>query len=323
MSDFLNRPDQGAVPTKTENLLVQTLQYYSGKTPETYAKFAVSEMATNQQKGKLGFCYYNAYIGEMVVLTRFRFFVLATVCCVEGMTEKNGEKLKYWSNRVFDTRSQPLAVFLAGIKTPQFQGIYRDIKDSFPQGVGFRSYFVAWSPEHDTLFEVPVSSYAGRGAQMAIAAASDMKKYDNIDLFNLASNDHIWGFVFDATDPKNAFLPVDKEGKPYADKGELFFCPKYECGIVPGTHQLHPQIIAKQKEYKEFLNAKIERAKNFVNKPGEQQAQPQGAFTQPTPAQHPIQKQTSPTWPNQSQTSWATPSTPPPVETAPPDDLPF
>lgn len=302
MNDFLQPPPQGAIPTQNENIPFKRFQWKSFKTPESYAKYSIkienNQFVFNEQffaenQEKYGFSYWDKENGKVERPSNFRFFVMDTICRVEGKDEVTGNK--YWSNTIFDSRTDVFSVFMQGIEKPVYKGLYKDfektLKADIKGGVGFHTFFAAWSPELGFV-DIPTSAFAGEGARMAIAATQSRKKYDNISLFDLTKKGLVWGFVYDASTAENCLIPVDRQCNPYAMKGELFFAPRYSgCGNMPSEHPLYNEFIENQTMFREYLNAKIKRANDYYNNYKDQEPQPQ----QPATAAPSPQPQTAPT----------------------------
>lgn len=298
MNDFLQPPPQGAIPTQNENIPFKTLQWRSFRTPESYANLSIAispqgvvfdEGFFAKNKAKVGFSYWDKETEQVIQLEKFRFFVMDTVCRIEGKDEDTN--ISYRSSTVFDTRTDVMAVYAKGIEKPVYKGIYKDFKDQLKKdikkGVGFHTFFAAWSPELGFI-EVPTSAFAGEGARMAIAATQNRKKHTDINLFDLTKKGLVWGFVYDASTAENCLIPIDRQCNPYAMKGELYFAPRYSgCGNMPSEHPMYNEFIQNQTMFREYLNAKIKRSNDYYNNYKDQETPPQTAAPATTPPTQP------------------------------------
>lgn len=298
MNDFLQPPPQGAIPTQNENIPFKRFQWKSFKTPEAYAGYAIKiennrfvfdEAFFEKNSEKYGFSYWDKESEQVKRPTKFRFFVMDTICRVDGKDEITGNR--YWSNSIFDSRTDVFSVFMQGIDEPVYLGIYKDfekqLKTDIKGGVGFHTFFAAWSPELGFI-EVPTSAFAGEGARMAIADTQNRKKHTDINLFDLTKKGLVWGFVYDASTAENCLIPIDRQCNPYAMKGELYFAPRYSgCGNMPSEHPMYNEFIQNQTMFREYLNAKIKRSNDYYNNYKDQETPPQTAAPATPPPAHP------------------------------------
>ena len=269
MQDFLTPPPEDAVET------IQTVKYidvdYSAmKTPATYAKAVTPELMQDAQLNcKLGFHYYDKEIKKKMPLQPFTFFVLEVYSGLTGaeMDAGSNEFNNFWSNRVRDTRAQPYTLYVNGSKT-EFSGLWSDIYDKVVakyKGVRNARCLIAYCLELDALVEIPLTATAERGVKKAIANSQKAKKIDwkKVSLYNLAENDHIWGFRLKGFEKEN------EKGEAYAGTGDLFFAPDFDCGIlqpIGDAAGLHAKCVEFQSEIRAIYAKRGERIKQAQEK---------------------------------------------------------
>lgn len=331
MENYFDAPPEGAIPTQTSKMQMRAVQWRPHKTPKDFAASAGGDLFQSWvNDGKVGFTTYDKEEKRTFTMSRFSFVVLDMVAGCDGTVwgADNRPVDRYYSNRVFDTRTQRLAVWREGQSgQPAFSGLYRDIKAQLPQGVGYSKYIVAYCIELDCMVELEVRVQVENAIKKCLAAIDNEKgkrtKPEQVNNYNIAANDHLWGFSF------AGYEKVDKDGNEYKGQGDLFFAPKFKAGILnpnkPEAAELHGKCAALQTEYREYLREKINRAAKY-NEPAQEPAQAQqeqakGAFTQAVqndvlfagPKQKARQEPDTFHWPTAE----------PPVIVEQADDLPF
>jgi hypothetical protein len=268
MNEFFTAPPEGAeIPTQSEKMLFLNVDWKSQKVAQSWVS-ALNETIFNEwsANGKIGFTYYDSEEKKSVTIPRFSFVVIDLVAACDG-TEWGPDKkpvARYRSNRVFDTRTQRIAVWLQGSqnRTPVVSGLYKDIKTQLPEGVGYKKYIVAYCIELDALVEIDASKIFETALKRCLAALDNEKgkktKWEQISIYNLAQNDHLWGFSFAGYDRQDA------NQNPYAGVGELYFAPKIRGGIVdpsnPNAKELHEKVADLQTRFRAIMAEKLNRA---------------------------------------------------------------
>lgn len=191
------------------------LQYKSGKIDEAFAEVATPE------KVKAGFTFYNKETAEIVRLNEFDAIVVRVMAGVSGTT-MSGEKYVGWfSNLVDDTRTDVIQVRVQGVERVQASGLYSEIKNDLPQGVGFCQYLICYIPsiKETVALQLTVGLSHHLRACIASATNSPIKK---VNLFGLCSlSSQYWGFSF-----AGGFKKTDKDGAIYSGKGQMYFMPE-------------------------------------------------------------------------------------------------
>lgn len=207
------------------------LNYKSGKTPEAFALSALPEQV------KAGFSYYDKEAKQAVKVENFTACVVAVLSGVTG-TVKNGEYYdNYYSNFVFDTRTELIKVRQFGIEKVLFSGLYRDFKDALPQGVGYSQFLIAYIPELKEVVSIELTAGLSAAIQRAIAETTNTAA-KKVNLFHLCDiSTKFWCFKFGSE-----FAKRDKEGKDYSGKGEMYFMPKIQVFVV--SSEKNPQFVA-------------------------------------------------------------------------------
>ncbi len=279
MEDYLTTPPQDAVQTSIKTNYID-IDYSALKTPLQFVR-SVNEdfIADAILNCKLGFHYYEKLSQKRLPLKPFTFFVLEVYSGLTGAAQDKtkGEWSNFWSNRVKDTRTQPYTLYVNGQKT-EFSGLWNDIYDrvtaQFGKAVKNVRVIIAYCKELDAVIEIPLTAFAERGVKKSIADSQNAHgkklKWENVKLYGLADNDHIWGFSL-----KN-FEQVNEKGEPYDGKGDLYFSPVFHCGILQPTGngiELHQKCVEHQAFEREVY---AKRGENF-----RKQQTPQPASTDP------------------------------------------
>lgn len=245
--------EQAATAESSSGGYLRQIRYAAFKTPEAFAATAKNEVLVDaMQKSKLGFSYYDKEAKEAVPFgTTFSFVMLEVYSCIAGDNGESGDgRVSFFSNRVKDTRTDTLRVFQSGKKGAIAEGIYQDFKNNLPKGAGYQTVGVVLCLNDNTVYELPLTAALQRGLQHALAdsaraAGQKNAKWEKMKILGLTDTDLIWGFNF------TKFEPETKEGLPYAGKGDLFFAPRFSCGILQPlgeTVEMHKQAVAAQTE---------------------------------------------------------------------------
>lgn len=226
MEDFLTAPPEGALDTaELEHL--QQVNYKSGKTPEKYVQNATESLNDDVLAGRVGFYIYDREDRQQKTIINPAFVIVGTYAGIDGF---DGET-RYWSNRVKDTRYDEMRVFSSvyfswnGDKKtykPIAEGRYETLKGKLPQGAKFTIFLVAMLVPSGEVVEIKTTASVTRGLENALKDTGQKRTF----LLGLSDNDHIWGFR------QTGFAPITKEGEPYAGKGEMFWSPVFQAGIV-------------------------------------------------------------------------------------------
>lgn len=262
MQDFFDAPPEGAVVESAAKMQFLTLAYKPMKTPENFAASVTAQLiAEARSKGRFGFSYYDREEKAVKPLENLSFVALGVVMAVSGVEKTaSGDYVNWFGSRVMDTRTDSMAVWNGGEK-PAFTGLYSEIKPHLPKGISATPYIVAYCLGLDRLIELPASSFVGREIQRGIAAADakvsgKMRDYNRISIFALGSDDYLWGF----SHAPNAFGRQTADGEPYAGKGDMYFAPQFNCGIVqaPKSPELHAKCSELQDEFRAYMNKRKE-----------------------------------------------------------------
>jgi hypothetical protein len=290
MNNPFDAPPEGALAQHNERAI--SVQYKANKTPENYAETATdAALPTFVANGALGFQYYDKEQKKKVPIPEFTFVVLDIYVGVSGYHEAS--RISYWSNRVTDSRTEPITVFQSGTQGPIFSGIYQvDIKPrlaEFP-GASYTKFVKAYCVQLDKVVEIELTVSAERGMQKGIAKAeiaAGRLKFDwqKAYILSLAANDHLWGFHL------IGYQRETKQGDPYAGKGELYFSPDFHCGIVNPVKQ--PALYAKCSELQDRERAAHEAYKARYSAPA--QVVEQVPRTEPMPAPNLARAESFPT----------------------------
>ena len=248
--NFFDAPPEGAI--QQGYVKAKSLTYKACKTPEAYASHA--DAAAAQQQGHLGFSYYDAENRTKVQVPELTFVVLEMYAGVSGY---DGASTSYWSNRVRDTRNEPLVVFSsASPKMPILSGYYAKKQhidgvatvggQPIPAGAGFTVYAKAWCVQLNEVIEIELSSGVQQGMKIAIsdadARAGRRTDPEKVFLLSIANSDYLWGFhLF-------GYEKTGKDWQPYTGKGDLFFRPVFQSGILNAQKslELHETCVREQ-----------------------------------------------------------------------------
>lgn len=255
--DFFGAPPEGAITSPSPDFL--KVDYKAFKTPEAYASAATTAIIEqSRQSCKVGFSYYDKELQRNIPIDNFAFAVLEIYSGVSGFVKDGNTQYNYWSPLVKDTRKEPIRLFEG--EHLVVEGIYQEIKKELPKGAKFHVNVIAYCLPLDRIIRIELTQGVSRAMQRAIAAAESAigrsKKADDISLFGICDNDHIWGFRF--TD----FLRETKEGDQYNGVGELYFNPAFKCGVIQPldkTKELHDKCCDLQKTVRDDYRSKKEK----------------------------------------------------------------
>ena len=224
MEDFLQKPGREDAPTaKTDAPWSKRIEYRSGKTPEGFAEAALPEQV------KAGFTYYDKEHKATFQVTGFTASIVAILSGVSG-TVPNGQRYdNYYSSLVADTRSQKLAVFLGSgdSRVTVAKGIYNDFKASLPLGVGYMKFAVVYIHETNECALMELTASFENAIKEAIAehTGQNPAKINLFNLFELSTK--YWAVRF-----AGQFTKRTREGGAWTGKGDMFFYPRLQAGVV-------------------------------------------------------------------------------------------
>lgn len=262
MEDFLTAPPEGALDTADLVYLPQ-VNYKSGKTPEQYVKHASDSLGDDVAAGRVGFYIYDREARAANPILNPAFVVLESYAGIEGF---DGET-RFWSNRVKDTRYDTLRVcssasfaWIGDKKAYKAiaEGRYETIKGKLPQGAKFTIFLVVMLVPSGEVVEIKTTAAVTRGIENALKAAGQKRTF----LLGIADNDLMWGFRH------TGFAQITKEGDPYAGKGEMFWSPTFQTGIIDPAKSpdLHAKSVqaqdAERKRHAAFIAAGHRRKSN-------------------------------------------------------------
>ena len=236
-NDIFDAPPEGALQTATDRAL--KIEYRSMKIPKDFADKATPEAFADYLKnGSLGFRYWDKELKQGFVMTEFTFVVLEVYAGIAGWDKESG--VSYWSNRVKDTRKEPMTVFASNTKDALAKGFYT--KGGFvggeqlPKAASYTKFVRAYCVQLDRVVEIVLTSASERGMQKGIEAAEHKagrtkSKWESVFILGLADNDHLWGFHL------TGYNRETDKGEDYAGKGELYLAPVFHAGILNPTKQ--------------------------------------------------------------------------------------
>ena len=270
-SDF-EQPTAQDVPTRsnTDVPWKKRFDYKSGKTPEAFAMSATPEQV------KAGFSYYDKDAGAKFSIDGFTASIVAVTFGVSGTVPDGKYYINYFSNLVFDTRTQPIEVFHFMKSGDEWKkhviatGFYSDFKESLPDGVGYCKVLICWIHETNELVSINVSSQVETSLKEAIAepTASHISK---INIFEIAkSNERFWAIRF-----SGQFSKRTRDGKMWNGQGDMFFNPSFVAKVA--TAEKFPVLVEMKQAVKDYIEASEAQvwAASDKNKPT------------PTPLPHP------------------------------------
>ena len=237
-------PPAGATPLSGYDRPL-SIEYRSGKIPQGLAGATTSEwMQTEKAEGRLGLVYYDKEQEVRRTLPAMTFILLEVYAGVSGYDKEN--KIKYWSNRVKDTRFEPMRIYCSASKGPIAVGLYAALKNTMPADAKpyakYHKFAVAYCRELDKVVEIEMSAQfefaMQKGIARADAATGRKTNWEKVFTLGLCDNDHIWGFYW-----SGEFTRAGAKGEDYDGKGDLYFQPVVAAGLVTPTK--YPDIHAK------------------------------------------------------------------------------
>lgn len=221
------------------------VNYKSGKTPAGFATKAMPEDV------KAGFSYFDNEAKQNVTFGTFNAVVVASLAGVAGVSKDGDKYYNYYSNLVDDTRTDLLEVRMQGIAQPIASGLYSQIKQALPMGVGYTQVLICYVPEHKMFVALNLTVGLQHHLKAAIASATSTP-VSKVNLFGLCElTSQYWGFRF-----TGGFQKVDKEGKAWT-AGEMYFMPECSAFIIrrkPETEQHFSVLDAGSKACQEYVS---------------------------------------------------------------------
>ena len=240
MNNQFEQPTQA--PVRADKPWTRRVTYKSGKTPAGFATKATP------QDVSAGFSYYDTNTKQKVEMPEFVAFVVATLSGVSGTVPDGKGYVNYFSSLVYDTRTDPIRVFMQGADRPIAQGIYKQL--DLPDGVNYSQYLICYLPDSDELVSLELTAGLQNAVKRAIGAACG-ERASKISLFNLCDlSTQFWGIRF-----SGEFEKRDKEGNEWK-AGEMYFMPKLTAGVVT---------TAKNSPLIEILNEKSDAVRAYCN----------------------------------------------------------
>ena len=263
MSEFQYEQPTEAPTSQSSAPYTKYLQYKSGKTPAGFAKAATPDQVN------AGFSFYDKEAKQSVKVENFTACVVAVLSGVSGTVKDGDYYNRYYSNLIFDTRTDLLSVRMFGIDKVQFSGKYADFKNALPQGVGYTLFFVAYIPELKEVVAIELTTGLQSAIVRAIAEQTGAQQ-SKIKLFNLNDlSTKFWCFRF-----SGEFEKRDNKGNDWSGTGEMYFMPKIQ--VLTLTTQKAAQQV-------EFLSGIADEVRDYVSTI---QGKLRGATTQQEPTMH-------------------------------------
>jgi len=269
MNNEFEKPTQA--PVKADRPWTRRITYKSGKTPAGFAAKATPADVS------AGFSYYDTQAAQKVEVPEFVAFIVATLSGVSGTVPDGQKYVNYFSSLVYDTRTDPIRVFMQGAERPIAQGIYKQL--DLPAGVNYTQHLICYIPADDETVSIELTAGLQNAVKRAIGEACNVRP-GKVSLFNLCDlSTEFWGIRF-----SGEFDKRDKEGNEWKT-GEMYFMPKLSAGVVTMTK--NPELVG-------ILNEKADAVRTYCNgyadelRSAEPVAQPtQTATPAPTTARPP------------------------------------
>lgn len=245
-------PPSGVIQTPWDH----RVNYKSGKVQASLAEIATPENI------KPGFTYYDSDQRQQYEIAEFSAVVVAVLASAQGV-EKDGDRYNNWfSNYVYDTRTEALEVRVYGIDRPVLTGIYSDIKNDFPQGVGYTQALVVYSPEYKKTYVINLTVGLQNHLILAIAKATNTQP-KKVRLYGLCDlSTQYWGFKF-----TGKFIKVTKEGDLWNGTGEMYFMPECSAFVInqkPETESWFEIFNQKSAEVSEYVLSNQARIQKYA-----------------------------------------------------------
>jgi hypothetical protein len=248
-SDF-EQPTAQDIPTRssTDVPWKKRIDYKSGKVPQGFAADAEPE------KVNAGFSYYDKEASAKFQIGNFTASIVAMTFGVSGTVPDGKYYVNYFSNLVFDTRTQPIEVFHFMKSGDEWKkhviasGFYSDFKDSLPDGVGYCKVLICWIHETNELVSINVSSQVETSLKEAIAE-STASSISKINIFKIAEkDDRFWAIKF-----TGQFSKRTRDGKAWVGQGDMFFNPSFLAKVA--TAEKFPVLAEMKQSVKEYIEA--------------------------------------------------------------------
>jgi hypothetical protein len=272
------------------------IDYKAGKTPQNYASDATP------QKAGAKFYYYDKEMSEKVDFTLPATLIVCDILSgLSGTIEENGRYSNFYSNKVRDSRSEAMRLYMSGIDRPLLTGVYSAIKPTLPNGAHFQMYLLCLDVSSKKPFLLTLGATLSDQLKRAIAGRTNAKA-EKVNLFGLCDISTKWWFI----QMKGGFQKVTKEGTPYEGKGDLYFVPDMIAGVFHADS--NPEVSAMCEEIRNTSSEYIQSTQDRIWKAETTAAASSAETPAPAVAAPPM--------------SW--PDAPKAVEPAPlGDDLPF
>lgn len=268
MEDFLQKPEAADAPTSSGNApWTKRINYKSGKTPEGFAANAEPEQV------KAGFTYYDKDQKATFQVTSFTASIVAILSGVSGTVPNGARYDNYWSSLVQDTRSQKLSVYLGSgdNRVVIASGIYNQFKASLPDGVGYTKTAVCYIHETQECVLIELSAAVENAIKESIASHTGQNPA-RINLFNLFElSSRFWAVRF-----SGSFTKRNREGGAWNGKGDMFFYPQFQAGVV--LAEKFPILT----QISNDVDTYVESGQRYLNQAGGGAAQSQPAASAPS-----------------------------------------
>jgi hypothetical protein len=249
-----------AAPTGAASPISRAIEYKPGKVPESYVKMSSPEIA------KAGFRYWDSEAETLRFIENPVFYILARCSRVAGaIPDANDRYRNFFSNLVFDTRTDIISLREQGMKAPLYSGLFKDVKEYIAKeglkGVGHQTVFVCYCPQLDQIVSIPIGSVLEKRVIQSISAASNVKP-ERVSLYALNSlTTQIWALVM-----TGQYEGVEKDGNPYNGKGDMFYAPVMSAGVITSTGkraEFFAELAAMQQSVVDYLDATQKRLQDF------------------------------------------------------------
>jgi hypothetical protein len=248
-SDF-ESPTRDDIPTRSSSEIPwsKRIEYKSGKTPQVFAADATPD------KVKAGFSHYDKKAGAKVLHKNFTASIVAMTFGVSGTVQDGNYYVNYFSNLVFDTRTQPIEVFHFMKSGDEWKkhviasGFYNEFKGDLPDGVGYCKVLICWIHETQELVSINVSAQVEVALKEAIAEATATSLH-KISIFEISkSEDRFWAIKF-----SGEFTKRTRDGKTWEGQGDMFFCPSFVAKVT--TAEKFTVLAEMKQAVKEYIEA--------------------------------------------------------------------
>jgi hypothetical protein len=201
--------------------------YRPGKIPGQFLK-----NSNPSEDDKIGFSYYDKELKQRIKLHAFTGWFVGLYSQVAGAVQVGSSFYNFSTNLVADTRTDIMSLKDVAKGREMVRGTYAEVKqwlNANPDmaGVRYTKVVLLYVDELEAVIAFNVSQKLEQGLREAVAVASNTKP-EKINLFNLGSlTSETWGFRFDGK-----YKAVDREGQPFAGKGEFSYVPELTSGVI-------------------------------------------------------------------------------------------